>query len=733
MASALDVSQGSTQELYSENRSSAEQPPTRHVCHCGKGFIRKEHLRRHQATHGERNFVCSVCQRSFTRNDLLRRHLTRHDMPAAPDPRRGRACDACHANKTKCDGGIQCTLCAKRGISCTYKLVSKSSSDGKTSKSNASPSNSPTSPSPAAAIGFREAFASAAANMRTTLLSSPKEDEVTAGLKRIAGELASREISIDGSTRMSSADKDWMEASSKEFFERFHDSWPILHAPSFFPMDHALVVSVSVVMISSWLKNPDGMAEAVLRLHEVLMERFFEWIANPRPRHNLQEPWPMDIFQGIILNIIFAFYYGSEKLVARATLLRGMLVVYMREMEFFVCESAAYEQRVHFPGTFIPWLQTIRERWKRLIVALYKIDVYLSIARGQPAALNREEIDATMPSTFSLWNAYGLNVFFRRLSQEPTDRVGFKLSEVISNPNSPAKSLVLLEDVHLALCGLLPGIWNHTQIVRRTTEAGRPMPNSLTSLAWQLETWKADLERISHQCTQCFHTDQIEEFPFFAYVGKYEEEPQRAKVAAMNHIKCLVSDCMMTYHLQGMQLYSDIRIMNTVARFSAQATGEDSSKSLRIQKHQAQLNAWATTSESRRALLHALSVLRGCEADIQTNEPQTQSIDPIAYLTISMSALVVWAWLIFSEHACNCVPSLSHINVGVDPTNLQSTAQLENWIQSGGTAALHSIPLCRCVAEGWMARFNALLPQGSRRWELSDDVAPILQPAAAAS
>ncbi|RSM02882.1 hypothetical protein CEP52_007708 [Fusarium oligoseptatum] len=633
--------------------------------------------------------------------DLLRRHLTRHDMPAAPDPRRGRACDACHANKTKCDGGIQCTLCAKRGISCTYKLVSKGSSDGKTSRKNTSPSNSPTSDTPVREIGFREAFASAAANMRTTLQSSPKEDEVTAGLKRITAELVSRETSIDGTSRMSTADKDWMEANSKVFFERFHDTWPILHAPSFFPMDHALVVSVSVVMISSWLKNPDGMDEPVLRLHEVLMERFFEWI--------------------------------SEKLVARATLLRGMLVVYMREMEFFVCESAAYEQRVHFPGTFIPWLQTIRERWKRLIIALYKIDVYLSIARGQPASLHREEIDATMPSTFSLWNAYGLNVFFRRLSQEPTDRVGFKLSEVISNPNSPAKSLVLLEDVHLALCGLLPGIWNHTQIVRRTTEAGRPMPNSLTSLAWQLETWKADLERISHQCTQCFHADQIEEFPFFAYVGKYEEEPQRAKVAAMNNIKCLVSDCMMTYHLQGMQLYSDIRIMNTVARFSAQATGEDTSKSLRIQKHQSQLNAWAMTSESRRALLHALSVLRGCEADIQTNEPQTQSIDPIAYLTISMSALVVWAWLIFSEHACNCVPSLSHINVGVDPTNLQSTAQLENWIQSGGTAALHSIPLCRCVAEGWMARFNALLPQGSRRWELCDDVAPILQPVAAAS
>lgn len=43
------------------------EPSSKHVCHCGKAFIRKEHLRRHQATHGERNFTCSLCQRSFTR------------------------------------------------------------------------------------------------------------------------------------------------------------------------------------------------------------------------------------------------------------------------------------------------------------------------------------------------------------------------------------------------------------------------------------------------------------------------------------------------------------------------------------------------------------------------------------------------------------------------------------------------------------------------------------------
>jgi hypothetical protein len=47
--------------------SMAETTPSRHICHCGKSFIRKEHLRRHQASHTGRSFQCSVCGRSFTR------------------------------------------------------------------------------------------------------------------------------------------------------------------------------------------------------------------------------------------------------------------------------------------------------------------------------------------------------------------------------------------------------------------------------------------------------------------------------------------------------------------------------------------------------------------------------------------------------------------------------------------------------------------------------------------
>ncbi len=53
-------------------------------------------------------------------SDLLRRHVTLHSRAPEPAPRSQRACDACRVNKTKCSGGDQCSLCAKRETRCTY-------------------------------------------------------------------------------------------------------------------------------------------------------------------------------------------------------------------------------------------------------------------------------------------------------------------------------------------------------------------------------------------------------------------------------------------------------------------------------------------------------------------------------------------------------------------------------------------------------------------------------------
>src|SRR3569833_221823 len=41
-----------------------------HACHCGRQFRRKEHLRRHQATHQTPAFICYVCSRPFSRKSV---------------------------------------------------------------------------------------------------------------------------------------------------------------------------------------------------------------------------------------------------------------------------------------------------------------------------------------------------------------------------------------------------------------------------------------------------------------------------------------------------------------------------------------------------------------------------------------------------------------------------------------------------------------------------------------
>ncbi|POR34423.1 Uncharacterized protein TPAR_05391 [Tolypocladium paradoxum] len=52
---------------WAERHDMISPSPDRHICHCGKSFLRKEHLRRHQATHSGPAFICLVCGRSFSR------------------------------------------------------------------------------------------------------------------------------------------------------------------------------------------------------------------------------------------------------------------------------------------------------------------------------------------------------------------------------------------------------------------------------------------------------------------------------------------------------------------------------------------------------------------------------------------------------------------------------------------------------------------------------------------
>ena len=49
----------------------------------------------------------------------------------------------------------------------------------------------------------------------------------------------------------------------------------------------------------------------------------------------------------------------------RAAMLLAVLVTTCRQVGMFSSAVASYQEKVHFPGTFIPYVVMQRERWRR--------------------------------------------------------------------------------------------------------------------------------------------------------------------------------------------------------------------------------------------------------------------------------------------------------------------------------------------------------------------------------
>lgn len=57
----------------------------------------------------------------------------------------------------------------------------------------------------------------------------------------------------------------------------------------------------------------------------------------------------------------------KEQLIARAGLLLSLLIATLRQMGMFSSERAEYQERTHFPSTFLPYVLGNRERRLRLV------------------------------------------------------------------------------------------------------------------------------------------------------------------------------------------------------------------------------------------------------------------------------------------------------------------------------------------------------------------------------
>ena len=70
---------GNKSKLLTHHRSHTKELP--YTCQvCDKRFAENSTLRKHEATHGERNFRCNVCSKAFVRKDYLAKHMLTHQQ-----------------------------------------------------------------------------------------------------------------------------------------------------------------------------------------------------------------------------------------------------------------------------------------------------------------------------------------------------------------------------------------------------------------------------------------------------------------------------------------------------------------------------------------------------------------------------------------------------------------------------------------------------------------------------
>lgn len=158
-----------------------------------------------------------------TISDLLRRHIrTCHPQKRIPPPQKSKACSPCHARKDRCEGGIPCKACQRRGVICV-----------------------------------------------------PARDEILNEQESCNDEPVALPVDFIIDDYLPDASS-WIGAEYIDiYFDRFHPAWPFLHRGTFDFTKEPCVLVQSLVAIGLWVKGTKEAREASIRLHDKLCSAFY--------------------------------------------------------------------------------------------------------------------------------------------------------------------------------------------------------------------------------------------------------------------------------------------------------------------------------------------------------------------------------------------------------------------------------------------------------------------------
>lgn len=351
----------------------------------------------------------------------------------------------------------------------------------------------------------------------------------------------------------------------------------------------------------------------------------------------------------------------------------------------------------------------------RLAFNVLKIDTYMALLCNQPPVLHVEELELGLTSTFSLYNAYGIDKFFLRRRQEPPDRIQCSMANMARYPRTMLSSGTLVDDVALGFYGTYLRIWKWAQ-TRRINPFGMVDSEQGESVSHQLETWKIRLDSISNLWAEPEANAAVINYFLCAY--RSEEEPIDAgwEGPVLDRIAAQILNVTILYHLLALHLNADIRSMTAMATGSWDMVGGPAPPEA---VNSCAIRQWALSQEARVALVHSISILKAYENALVTMDSPCQSLDPIAHVALSTAGVVLRCW--FCETSCDCKDRHQPF-----PDMGESLAK-DHWVQNGGPISVGSVTLCRCLKNTWMTRFVSTLSQGAKSWDASGSIVEALQ------
>ncbi|RDL40952.1 uncharacterized protein BP5553_00931 [Venustampulla echinocandica] len=523
------------------------------------------------------------------------------------------------------------------------------------------------------------------------------------------------------------------------YFTHFHHRWPVIHRPPYDRRPCDPVLKLSINMVGAWIDNSQESKSYALATHNYLISYISLTLWSTQNKKSssdgFQNGLPGAICVSAILNIVFALYCGEERLVFKAVILRTILVAVLREVGFFKVETIMADDR---PGYFLPLHLSLQGERQRVAAYLFRIDNYLSIIRDQPTVLMLEELHFTVPVTLAGWDAESLLALESRMAMEPRFRSEKSMSSLIRNATSHSSSstddLILVEDVQLCLSAMQGNI-RHFWETSRAHNLDEAAEAARDSLKQRLDKLKSRLDQMSSQDTDSAKFGEEPQLPMRYYYGYEDHSKPGWQRIVSQRPKALISDTLMLFHLLNLHLYSDVRTLSRVAKDRATANPpalsehHQRAQELRIDS----ARYWTTTAAARRTLSHAVHILLLHQSLTPIWDMRSGALDPISYVALSTSALLIWTFCNFNgpqnpgcpyplmpAYGCPTTSSMDILSLCCQP---QSESQMEFWIDTGGRSfvEIDGVELCWRNVDVLVGRFKARIPD---EWELAGIIAP---------